>query len=149
MAQAKSHNETSRFSTGSSGFPAKPAKLENRNRALGARGRLRWSAAEKDALKIGIEKFGVGNWAEILADSSISCVVSREIFSNLLIFIKFNCRCFCFRKLFQFQNRTNVDLKDKYRTMIRNGEIDDAPRSASKFKKQKSQGSEDEDSNSE
>nr|XP_054755003.1 telomeric repeat-binding factor 2-like [Lytechinus pictus] len=51
-----------------------------------------WSSEEEEELKLGINRFGVGKWAEI-------------------------------NEAYCFNNRTNVQLKDKYRTMVKQGLI--------------------------
>ncbi|XP_041470874.1 telomeric repeat-binding factor 2-like isoform X2 [Lytechinus variegatus] len=51
-----------------------------------------WSSEEEEELKLGINRFGVGKWAEI-------------------------------NEAYSFNNRTNVQLKDKYRTMVKQGLI--------------------------
>jgi hypothetical protein len=57
-------------------------------------GRRAWSEEEKHALKVGIQKYGIGNWAGMKADQS-------DI----------------------FQHRTSGQMKDCYRTMKKRGEI--------------------------
>eukprot|EP00057_Strongylocentrotus_purpuratus_P015471 XP_011669945.1 PREDICTED: telomeric repeat-binding factor 2 isoform X3 [Strongylocentrotus purpuratus] len=51
-----------------------------------------WSSDEEEQLKLGINRYGVGKWAEI-------------------------------NMAYTFRNRTNVHLKDKYRTMVKQGLI--------------------------
>jgi hypothetical protein len=68
----------------------------NRNPKLGTRNRIAWSAEEKEALKAGLCRYGIGGWKEMLVDVHLGSVL---------------------------RGRTNVDLKDKYRTMIKSQEI--------------------------
>jgi len=54
--------------------------------------RVQWSMEEKDMLREGVSAYGLGKWAEIL-------------------------KAYDFHK-----HRTNVDLKDKWRNMVKHGE---------------------------
>jgi hypothetical protein len=68
----------------------------NRNPKLGTRNRITWTAEEKEALKEGLRRYGIGGWKDILLDVHLGSLL---------------------------RSRTNVDLKDKYRTMIKSREI--------------------------
>lgn len=57
--------------------------------------RRAWSTDERMAVKVGVEKFGVGRWVEI-----------KDHYHDIL------------------KGRTNGMIKDCYRTMVRKGEID-------------------------
>lgn len=54
------------------------------------RGYSRWAPEEEEALRVGVEKYGEGKWKRILADASLTRYLA---------------------------GRTNVDLKDKWRTL--------------------------------
>ena len=50
--------------------------------------RKKWTTEEEESIVSGVEKFGIGRWAEI-----------RDEYKNV------------------FQNRSSVDIKDKYRNL--------------------------------
>jgi hypothetical protein len=56
--------------------------------------RRRWTSEERDAVKAGVEKYGLGKWIK----------VKKEYAATL-------------------RNRTAVQLKDCYRTMMKHGEV--------------------------
>lgn len=47
----------------------------NRNPKLGTRNRIAWSAEEKEALKAGLRRYGIGGWKEMLVDVHLGSVV--------------------------------------------------------------------------
>jgi len=68
------------------------SKRKSKRTSAGRRKILRWGPEEVECLHAGVEKYGIGRWKEILEDRD-----------------------------FIFHHRTTVDLKDKYRNILKYG----------------------------
>jgi hypothetical protein len=79
-----------------SGMTLGEQRFENRLPPREIKQRTCWTDEEDEALLEGIERNGIGKWQDILSDPQYGCVLA---------------------------NRTNVDLKDRYRNLKKSGKI--------------------------
>lgn len=87
LVDQKSHNATSSANAGPTKLIVHANRVIrpevfNRNPKMGVRHRLRWRAEEKKALLDGLAKYGMGQWAKIVKDSTFGGIVRYTILSS-------------------------------------------------------------------